>query len=560
MGIQANVIKKISLYGLAGLFCAALALSYGFSFGNVGNQQTYLPHTLNYIDGSFLQYDWLVGHTTAYHGQFRWIVAALSAVGRLDVNMAIANVLVIVLGLYLVHKIAAAVDPGNRLATTIFVVLFITIEQTQSVAGSYLFSSGLQPSSLATAGWLAAIYFYVHGRFLASGLLLALGGLFHVNFLVLGIGLFTMVHASTDIKSWCKRALLQVGPSLIPLALFAPLIFFATAGDGAAVAREIFQRIRAPHHYLPAHYLFDFWNWAGWMLTGLGAVFSLPPNAARSALSRLIVAISVCVAGATILTTVVFVPAVSQLFVWRLAPFGVLLSHIALATLAVRYVSGNMDSSRRVPIWCLAMIVLGLACVAFWYLRAYSWLSKPIVTLLLTAALVVSSHAAVSRGYITRRASLFAASAGALLVMAMHLPAQYAMAHRQSFLITNPHQALYDWVKRTPADTLFMVPPEFGDFRLFAQRGIVADWKSTPVKSDELIEWHKRIEAVAGRPVNGVRDAVEGYRSQDIAKLRATAVRYGARYIIVDRKHHAAAAADDAYVFSTPAFGVLKAE
>ena len=62
-------------------------------------------------------------------------------------------------------------------------------------------------------------------------------------------------------------------------------------------------------------------------------------------------------------------------------------------------------------------------------------------------------------------------------------------------------EKLYGWARTTARDALFAVPPDVHAFRLAAERAIVVDWKSTPVRPGEVLEWYRRLLLVSGRPI-----------------------------------------------------------
>ena len=108
---------------------------------------------------------------------------------------------------------------------------------------------------------------FLRGQPLASGLILALGADF-TNFLLLGIGLFGLANVALGQAGLVRRLALQLAPSLIVLAFGLPTILAAAEGGGSEAARTVFQQVRAPHHYLPRAFIFDFWSWVGWVLAG----------------------------------------------------------------------------------------------------------------------------------------------------------------------------------------------------------------------------------------------------------------------------------------------------
>jgi len=50
----------------------------------------------------------------------------------------------------------------------------------------------------------------------------------------------------------------------------------------------------------------------------------------------------------------------------------------------------------------------------------------------------------------------------------------------------------------TPENAVFLTPPDFGSFRLIANRAIVADWKSMPFQDIGMDGWWERMQDCYG--------------------------------------------------------------
>ena len=114
-----------------------------------------------------------------------------------------------------------------------------------------------------------------------------------------------------------------------------------------------------------------------------------PATPAGERLRATFVAVLVLVSAATLMTTVVYVPAVAQLYVWRLAPFGVLLALVSLsAWLAVGApVPGEHPRPKRVA--ATLLLVVGTAAIAWRAAPSLRWAAG---ALALMAALCVAGR------------------------------------------------------------------------------------------------------------------------------------------------------------------------
>jgi hypothetical protein len=557
MGFQAGVTTDKLLRGLILAAIVLIAPSFGFSYGNVGNQSTYLIHALNFVDPDFLKYDWLVRNTTAYHDSFRWVVYLLAKTGSVGWGAALLNSTLIAVDLYVVFRILENLHKRTALVAMTIALLIVCLDRTQGVATSYLLSDGLQPSSIATTGWLVGIWAFLRARYAASGVLLALSGLFHANFLLLGIGLFTLAHIFLGKEKLLSRWGMQVVPSLLVLLPSLPLILAAAGGEGAAQAREIFLTIRAPHHYYPLTYLPDFLYLGGWTACGVAALCAMPDLALRRPLLALYGALGVSVAGATLLTTVVFVPQIAQLYVWRLAPFLQLFSELVASIWLVRQLTERCPDVKY-RTFLVVLAGLGALAILRWVVRV-TGLSMSVIV----CALVVGVYIATWAGIRTRRTGLSRGTnrLGIVALCALLALTGPRMLHvlNQSTLVHPDADDLVQWAHTTSKDTTFLIPPELENFRILSERAVVVDWKSTPIKPGELINWYDRINAVSGRTVHGANDAVGGYRSRSLAELKDQAQRFGANYIVVEQKRHPPAQETDKPVFSNADFSVYAA-
>ncbi|HSD90780.1 MAG TPA: hypothetical protein VLB44_24815, partial [Kofleriaceae bacterium] len=132
----------------------AFALAYGSTFGTK-NQQTYLLDVLVRAFPDLYRNDWFVTQNHHYHAAFAYVTAPLYS---LDPDGAcafgVAQIVVMVATFAAIYTLVAAVTVRARLIVFIGIVGLLAVGGNRSLGGGYLYAGYLQPSTLATLGWL----------------------------------------------------------------------------------------------------------------------------------------------------------------------------------------------------------------------------------------------------------------------------------------------------------------------------------------------------------------------------------------------------------------------
>ena len=172
---------------------AVLTVAFTAPYGTL-NQATYLLDPLHRAMPELFRRDWLVSATPPEQPVFGWLAHWLYAVDPDGARAMLAASFAVTFATYVaLYWLVTAICRGWRgVAVFVIAASFMTLTMGRAMGGSYLLAGYLQPSSPATLGWIAAMAALIRGRYLACGVWLAVAGALHVNFLVLGIGLFTL--------------------------------------------------------------------------------------------------------------------------------------------------------------------------------------------------------------------------------------------------------------------------------------------------------------------------------------------------------------------------------
>lgn len=91
--------------------------------------------------------------------------------------------------------------------------------------------------------------------------------------------------------------------------------------------------------------------------------------------------------------------------------------------------------------------------------------------------------------------------------------------------------------ENTPEESVFLTPPEFGQFRLLANRAIVVDFKAFPFSDAGIEEWYERITTCYGIPSSKgfamVNELNENYHTISDTDLIFLQKRYGFDYAVL---------------------------
>ena len=85
-----------------------------------------------------------------------------------------------------------------------------------------------------------------------------------------------------------------------------------------------------------------------------------------------------------------------------------------------------------------------------------------------------------------------------------------------------------------------MTPPDFGQFRLAAERAIVVDFKAWVQYDTGMLAWHQRMVNTYGKPeaigFAGVREMDKAYRTIGDDQIRDLQRVYGISYAVLYRE------------------------
>jgi hypothetical protein len=498
----------------------AMTLFYVAPFGAV-NQATYLLDPLHRAMPELFVRDWFVSDTPSYMPVFGWLARWLFVLDpEGPIAFVTAHVIVTLATYAAIYALLSAL--GGRATAFAIAAAFVTVTKGISMGGSYLLPGYLQPSSLATLGWLVAIAALVRARYLTCGIAAAAAGTVHANFLVLGIGLFTLAALARGGVSWRDHVRL-LAPQLVVLACFVPMLVDSTGASEQAIT--ILSELHAPVHYAPERLRWWITGVLCWQVAGFGAMFVLCDVEAARALWRLSLVASGLACITALLVQLEPLRFLVQLFVPRVAPFAQLACLVLVAAALARqaYAPRPLRRLQR------ATIALGLvAAVAIYGVHVRGMLAW--TPLIAGAALMVAVVA-------TRLARVAVVT---LAVASLAFAAWTPPPNRR--LAVRPFGApleleLYAWARtQTNVDTLFLIPPGLGRFRLLARRAVVIDTKSPPLRPDLLARWYARLcAATLAQPGPTARELEVRYAALTGEQLTEVARTFDADYIVVAR-------------------------
>lgn len=557
--------------GLAVAAAAALvfAATYGWTYG-VDNQVVYLLQSLRMLNPGILDHDWLATETTHYHPVYKYLAAGLMATGERSVG--IAQTVVIAAGMLGAHGLLRALEgPRRGLAAFFLLAAVALVTRTNAACATYVFDHILQPSTLGSAAFLISVPLFVRGRWLASGIALAVSGMFHVNLLILFFGTYLLAHLAIGGEDLRRRLVRQLGPALAVLLLFLPMILGTAMAKDAKLAQEIYATIRAPHHHVIEGHERDFLPYIGWMLLGLGAAAPLAAEADSPyrRLAALLAALVAVTWGGIALASAWDVTQMRQLFPWRIVPHAQLLLGALACACAVRAIV-EPAVRRRYGVVSVALMLGGVGVLSMFPTNR----GMPVLHVLLAAAVGLLALVVAGSWLVERRAGeaakaraaalwgkaalplAFVAGLGAFVPLAASELEQFDRRSNVDDGLRAAETELYAWMrKNTPVDAVFLTPPDVETMRFHGQRAIVVDWKSNPVVPGELLEWYRRLEDVVGKKVRSVKD-LDGYNALDEARLERLRARYKLDYVVV-RRGKERALTKYRKVYSGPGYVVL---
>ncbi len=531
--------KAAFLAAMAGLATTAATYTYGS-----GNQIEQLPIVLRSIEPSYLSHDFFVNSASGFGPRFyfaEFIAAVAGSPSRVPAVYlaltALSNVAVSLVTFFFARALYAKSDEAGLLASA--AVMSVTTFPLGFCPAIY--HASLVPAALGSPWIFAGIFASVRGRLVLGSTLCGIASIFHPLFgleaALLSVACCMVTELATA-RAVPKRLWGPLLLSMLLIALFSALSLIPYASQ-PRISSEHFVRIlaefRHPHHYVPSTFSpMEYLSASAY----LGALLIAGIWWRTMAVSTRKEAVRLLVLGVLILTLCVagfFFVEVVPLRIWVTAqPFRLLyllkwLGLVLMAgIIADRFHRDRDQEAGLFLVGLLHPLATGIAFLSQWLraaappgLRFAQRILQPstVVFLSLGALVAVATerhlfavlHLTVAtlicfpRKYVAAAVPLGAAAMwlAAAVYWQGDLPDDFRSHTRvlRSLSLQIGHHELGEdgaelagFARRhTPADSLFLTPPNWGQFRLVADRAVVVDWKAFPFQDSAMAEWYQRL-------------------------------------------------------------------
>ncbi len=432
------------------------SLRFDYTWG-WGDQDEFIPYLLHLLDREVLGADWYVQTQATQIGVRTYFVILLRGLSVPTSPPIAVAILFAICWVGIATGIVRLVESagGARLAAAVAVIGALCFTPKWTLGGNDLVYSMLVPEMLAWALAIPALIQSGRGRFVVAGILLGVASWFQLLAGVLTAGMLSLalllpkptVAAARNAGVLALTAFVVAWPVLVPVGLQQ---FVAGAMLGAdREPLDILTRVRAPHHYIPSAFPLSAWIRFGLLVSAaalsLAWLRSGGQRTLRYPIDRLLGAALLMCIGAWLFTEVIPVGLVIKMQVFKITVLAKLLMMISIA-LAIERLIGQPVSKA--------------------YAQARTTMVGVLATLVVLAGLWLWNRAQPGNWH---------ESAG--------------IAHLES------------WASRsTSAGAVFAVPPSISSFRTNARRAIVVNYAAFPFDPNDILEWYRRLEAVAPVP------------------------------------------------------------
>jgi hypothetical protein len=578
------------------LFCIAaglLATLWGYNY-TAGNAEEQLPFIFRAMDHSYLARDFFTntflqyGPRTIFSEFVAFFARSIPLTAVLFLLTFIANVSIA----YLSSTISSYFFPESKFSAFLAAAGVLTLKTFWLGYSNIVYRNFLEPEHLAMPLLLLGFWFILKRKYVFAAFAFGIAALFHallgleVGWILLGLLLvdFIIQKLRKETNPFRLKSLLF---AFLVLGVFSFGLLYPYTLQKSIPASEfvhLVAYVRHPHHYMPS--FFDAWQWvqAAVYLTGFGFVFWFSLN--QSAVLRNYKRYLLLIAGSIVILCVggtLFVEVwPSRLWtsaqMFRLPYIIKWFSLVVLAGWVGYLIEKPAKRESRLfgltaGIALVTPATLAFVPVADWirknvlprlkHLKLPAWLTGNLMILIFTLALIVifkpDLHTwalflilfgAIWIMFLLRwkPIGLLISSIGILALAGLFFsfastikPPSFLKSEAPFFSLYQTSGELADVAKyakaNTPADAIFLTPPNYGEFRYMADRAIVVDFTAYPFQDQSMQEWYQRIV-----DCYGVTD-IHGFPSLDKlnqsvyyytdARLKVLSKKYGFDYAIV---------------------------
>lgn len=416
------------------------------------NQNTYFLHGLASTDFGNLEQDWLA-KTKDPFPIFSYLVKILYPIGG-KINFIVMYYLILIIYFWtlfgIITNILNLTNLYSKLCVYLIIILLHSNELTiltnklinfdlrsfltEGVAGQYLIGKSIEPSIFGFF-ILISLYFFIKGKIGLSILFLVITVYFHSSYLITVLIFFTgysVYLLSHKYKNYSKLVFFFIS-LIVPVIVFY-LSFYLPLGSTDGDAKKILYNYRIPHHA----------NIAYW--------FNI-----ESTFKYLLLVLSIFFIKNKKFQIILTVPIILL----------VLLSIIQLIT-------NSIELGLLFP-WRISVILIPLLSIIIIYQVTFGLFEK-------------------SLSLNTRSYLIFPIISFVFLISILGIKNYKTYMNTYTFNITDK---LFNYVRqKRQIDDQYIVPLQMENFRLETGVPIFIDFKSHPYKSEELVEWYRRVMLV----------------------------------------------------------------